>query len=269
MVGIETVEVLKGPRSALLGRGEPGGTVNLVTKRPQFETRGDLRATLGRWDQTRFEGDFQTVAGSNDQLGLRIVGFYEDAESFRDTVETEKVGFYPSATWDISEATSVTYELEYTEQEVPFDRGVVYAPGFGFSPGHTFSGEPGDGPIDTEVIGHQFELQHNLSDSWSLLAGLGYRSTEFEGNASEPNFGSRQTYFRDGRTLSRFFRYRDFESDYFVARAELAGQFEIGSVRHRILIGVEGIRRITAMLSVSEKYRLACCSGTYLHTLSC
>ncbi|MFY7857103.1 MAG: TonB-dependent receptor plug domain-containing protein, partial [Rubrivivax sp.] len=32
--GIESVEVLKGPRAALFGRGEPGGTVNLVTKRP-------------------------------------------------------------------------------------------------------------------------------------------------------------------------------------------------------------------------------------------
>ncbi|MEE4280457.1 MAG: TonB-dependent receptor plug domain-containing protein, partial [Pseudomonadales bacterium] len=53
LVGIETVEVLKGPRSALFGRGEPGGTVNLITKRPQFETRGDVRATLGRWDQMR------------------------------------------------------------------------------------------------------------------------------------------------------------------------------------------------------------------------
>lgn len=30
--GIERVEVLKGPAAALLGRGEPGGTVNLVTK---------------------------------------------------------------------------------------------------------------------------------------------------------------------------------------------------------------------------------------------
>jgi len=36
--GIESVEVLKGPRAALFGRGEPGGTVNLVTKRPTFET---------------------------------------------------------------------------------------------------------------------------------------------------------------------------------------------------------------------------------------
>jgi iron complex outermembrane receptor protein len=239
IAGIETVEVLKGPRSALFGRGEPGGTVNLITKRPQFETGGDVRATFGRWDQRRLEGDFQTVAGSNEQVGLRIVGFYEDAESFRDTVETEKMGFYPSITWDVSTDTTVTYELEYTAQKIPFDRGVVFSEDFGFSPRETFAGEPGDGPIDTEVLGHQFELQHNLSDSWSLLAGLGYRSTEFEGNASEPNFGGRQTYFTDGQTLSRFFRYRDFESDYLVARAEMAGQFEIGSMRHRLLVGVD------------------------------
>lgn len=239
LAGIETAEVLKGPRSALFGRGEPGGTVNLVTKRPQFEKGGEVRATLGRWDQMRFEGDFQTVFGANDNIGLRVAGFYEDAESFRDTVETEKRGLYPSLIWNISDATSVTYELEYTEQEVPFDRGVVYAEEFGFSPRDTFAGEPGDGPIDTEVVGHQFELQHNLSDNWSLLAGLGYRDTEFEGNASEPNFGSRQTYFLDGQTLSRFFRYRDFESDYFVARAEVAGQFEVGSMRHRLLIGAD------------------------------
>ena len=239
MVGIESVEVLKGPRSALFGRGEPGGTVNLVTKRPGFEQGGELRATLGRWDQLRFEGDVQTVLGADENVGVRLVAFYEDAESFRDTVETEKRGFYPSVTWDISDATSLTYELEYTEQEIPFDRGVAYSDEFGFTPRSTFVGEPGDGPIETEVVGHQFELQHNFSDTWSLLAGLGYRDTEFEGNASETNFGSRQTYFRDGRTLSRFFRYRDFDSDYFVARAELAGDFEVGSLRHRVLIGAD------------------------------
>ena len=75
MVGIESVEVLKGPRSALFGRGEPGGTVNLITKRPQFETTGSVRATLGRWDQRRVEGDYQTTAGANDGVGLRLVGF--------------------------------------------------------------------------------------------------------------------------------------------------------------------------------------------------
>ena len=103
----------------------------------------------------------------------------------------------------------------------------------------TFVGEPGDGPIVTEVLGHQLEAQHNFSDNWSLLAGLGYRDTSFEGNASETNFGGRQTYFLDGRTLSRFFRYRNFESEYFVARAEVAGDFSSGSVRHRLLVGAD------------------------------
>ena len=239
LAGIEAMEVLKGPRSALFGRGEPGGTVNLITKRPQFETAGDFRATYGRWDQMRFEGDVQTTAGANDELGLRIVGFYEDAESFRDTVETERVGLYPSITWDVSEATRVTYEMEYTEQEIPFDRGVAYSETHGFTPRKTFVGEPGDGPIETEVLGHQLEAQHNFSDNWSLLAGIGYRDTSFEGNASETNFGGRQTYFLDGRTLSRFFRYREFDSDYFVARAEVAGEFNTGSLRHRLLVGAD------------------------------
>lgn len=122
MVGIESVEVLKGPRSALFGRGEPGGTVNLITKRPQFETSGTVRATLGRWDQRRLEGDYQTTAGANDNVGLRLVGFFEDAESFRDTVETERLGLYPSLSWEVSDVTSIAYELEYTAQEIPFDR---------------------------------------------------------------------------------------------------------------------------------------------------
>ncbi len=239
LVGIETVEVLKGPRSALFGRGEPGGTVNLVTKRPEFVTAGDFRATYGRWNQMRFEGDFQSTAGSNEEFGLRIVGFHEDAESFRDTVETSRIGLYPSVTWDMSDATSVTYELEYTEQEIPFDRGVAYSEDFGFSPRETFVGEPGDGPIETRVLGHQFEAQHNFSDNWSLLAGLGYRDTSFKGDASETNFVGRQTYALDGRTLSRFFRRRDFESDYFVARAEVAGDFDTGSPRHRLLVGAD------------------------------
>jgi iron complex outermembrane receptor protein len=239
IVGIESVEVLKGPRSALFGRGEPGGTINLTTKRPQFETSGNFRATVGRWNQRRVEGDIQSTLSNNDSVGFRLVGFVEDAESFRETVETESAGFYPSITFDISQHTSLTYELEYTQQEIPFDRGVVFSDDFGFSPRETFTGEPGDGPVETEVLGHQIELQHNFSDNWSLLAGIGWRETELTGNASESNFGGRQTYLLDGRTISRFLRFRDFDSDYRVFRAEVAGEFKTGSLRHRLLFGAD------------------------------
>ncbi|MFK7830492.1 MAG: TonB-dependent siderophore receptor [Congregibacter sp.] len=240
LVGIERVEILKGPKGALFGRGEPGGAVNLVTKRPSFENGGELRASYGRWNQIRIEGDVDTVLGPDDKIGLRLVGFYDDAESFRKTVETRRAGFYPSVTWRASDATSVTYELEYTQQDIPFDRGVVSLNGqVGIMPVENFVGEPGDGDIQTDVLGHQLEVQHSFSDSWSLLAGFGYRDTTFEGFATEPNFAGRQTLFLDGRTLSRFRRFRDFETEYAVARAELAGQFNTGGLRHRLLIGAD------------------------------
>ena len=39
--------------------------------------------------------------------------------------------------------------------------------------------------------------------------------------------------------MSRFFRYRNFESDYLVARMEVAGEFNTGSLRHRLLVGAD------------------------------
>lgn len=207
------------------------------TKRPQFETGGYLRGTIGSWSQVRGEADYQTVLGQDENLGVRLVGFYEDAESFRDTVETEKYGFYPSVTWNATDNTRLTYELEYTHQELPFDRGVVYSEQFGFSPRETSVGEPV--PIETEVVGHQFEIEHAFNETWSFLGGIGYRETSMNGDAFEPQFGSRQTYFQDGQTISRFYRSRDFESEYLVLRGELSGDFTTGPFRHRLTVGAD------------------------------
>ena len=239
IAGIESIEVLKGPRGAVFGRGEPGGIVNLSTKRPSFEEGGEFQATVGSWEQARVTGDYQTVLGENENIGIRFVGFYEDAESFRDTVETEKFGFYPSVTWLASDHTRLTYELEYTDQAIPQDRGVAFTEEFGFTPRDNFLGEPGDGPIDTEVIGHQFEIEHDLNNTWSVLAGVGIRETTLIGNATETNFDGRQTLFLDGTTVSRFFRFRDFDSDYNVVRAELKGAFNTGGLSHRLIVGAD------------------------------
>jgi iron complex outermembrane receptor protein len=45
-----SVEVLKGPASALYGRGEPGGTVNITTKKPRFEPSYELDLSVGSFD---------------------------------------------------------------------------------------------------------------------------------------------------------------------------------------------------------------------------
>ncbi len=239
IAGIEAVEVLKGPRAALFGRGEPGGTVNLVTKRPRFETAGEVRVMGGSFDFWRGEADFQTTL--SDAVGFRLVGFFEDAGSFRDTIETQRYGFMPSVAIRVSEATRLVYELEYARQEIPFDRGVVAIGGdVGAVPRSRFLGEPGDGPNIAEVFGHQIELQHDFSDNWSALVGLNFRDTELSGFSTEAELTtSRQLLLRDGRTLTRQRRFRQYDAEYFVARGEIAGNFTSGDIGHRILLGVD------------------------------
>jgi iron complex outermembrane recepter protein len=239
IAGIEAVEVLKGPRAALFGRGEPGGTVNIVTKRPRFETAGEVRVMGGSFDFYRGEADFQTTL--SDAIGVRFVGFYENAGSFRDTLESERFGFMPSVAVKFTEATRLVYELEYARQKIPFDRGVVAINGdVNALPRSRFLGEPGDGPNTAEVFGHQIEMQHDFSDQWSALIGVNYRDTELSGFSTEAELtGSRQQLLRDGRTLTRQRRFRGYDAEYFVARAELAGNFTSGDIGHRVLIGVD------------------------------
>ena len=86
--GIESVEVLKGPRAALFGRGEPGGTVNLVTKRPTFDTTGEIKISAGSYDTYRADIDYTTPL--TDDVAVRLVGFYENAGSFRDTIARKR-----------------------------------------------------------------------------------------------------------------------------------------------------------------------------------
>ncbi|ADM10782.1 putative TonB-dependent receptor for ferrichrome transport [Parvularcula bermudensis HTCC2503] len=239
LAGIESVEVLKGPRAALLGRGEPGGTINLVTKRPTFDPESEIRLSAGSFDTYRADADVDLVVADN--IGLRLVGFYEDAESFRDTIETTKLGVYPSVAVQLTPRSKVVYDLEYTDQEVPFDRGVVAVENeLGVIPIETFLGEPGNGPMDAEVIGHQFELQTDFSSNWSGLFGVNYRDTSLEGfDTAATLSGSRQFLFVDGENMSRERRFRDYDATYFVVRGEIAGEFSTGNLEHRILIGAD------------------------------
>jgi iron complex outermembrane receptor protein len=231
--GIESVEVLKGPRAALFGRGEPGGTINLVTKRANFEEAGELRVGIGSFSTYRADLDYNAVV--SDDVAVRFVGYFEDAESFRDTIETTRQGFSPSILWNTSEQSQLVYELEYSHQEVPFDRGVIAIDDvLGLIPESRFLGEPGDGPMEADVLGHQLEYQHDFNDEWSALVGFNYRETSLEGVATETGFGDVVD-----EQINRFRRSRDYDATYHVFRAELSGSMELGGIEHRLIVGID------------------------------
>jgi len=236
---IDRLEVIKGPGSSLFGRGEPGGTVSITTKKPQFKPEGSISFGLGSYKFGRLEGDYTTPI--NDWTAVRINGAYEDADSYRDTVHTKREFLSPSILSKLTNDTSIWYELEWSHQEIPFDRGVVARKGeLGIIPISRFLGEPGDGPTVTKVLGHQVELQHNLTKNWVLLAGAAYRTTELVGFGENPEFAAaRQPFFTDGQTLSRQRRYTDYKSTDETARAELSGSLQFGGIRHHLLAGAD------------------------------
>jgi iron complex outermembrane receptor protein len=239
VAGIARIEVLRGPNAALFGRGEPGGSVNLVTKTPEFDPAGALVLTLGSYDTYRGTIDF--TGGVTDTIALRGIGFYESAGSFRDAIESTRYGLMPSALVQIGDNTSLVYELELTRQEIPFDRGVVAIDGrLGAVPIERFLGEPGDGPLKANATGHQLQLQHDFSADWGLLLGFGHRDTDLQGFSTEAELvAGRQRLLVDGQSLSRQRRFRDYEASHTVWRGEVSGRFTTGALEHRLLVGVD------------------------------
>lgn len=237
---IQSIEIIKGPGSALFGRSEPGGTINIITKKPQFQEEGYIQATVGSYDLYRLEGDYTNAI--TDDLAFRVNGAYEDAGSFRDTVETNKLSINPSFIYDINPTTNVAYELEYLDQELPFDRGILVTNyQFDDVPIDVYYGEPADGPMQIDAVGHQITLQHQLSDTWNFLAGISYRESSFEGYATEVELGGRQLVDTEGfeDTVVRRRLYRDYDSEDLSGRFEFSGTVELADMDHHILIGAD------------------------------
>ena len=229
----QNVEVLKGPASALYGRGEPGGTVNITTKKPKFAPEYGADVSLGSFHTRRAAVDL--TGPLSDSFAYRLNAAHEEGHSFRDTVKVERSLFSPSFLWLAGEHTTVSYEIEAVRQRAPFDRGVVAVNGqLGVVPVARFLGEPGDGPMTVKSLGQQLFIHHALSDDWTLQAGASYRDSALSGYSTEAN-----KLLADGRTLNRQRRHRDFSATDVSARVEVLGKFKTGALAHEVLAGVD------------------------------
>ncbi len=232
----QSVEVIKGPASALYGRGEPGGAVNIVTKKPLFDAQHSVDLSAGRFDSYRAALD--STGPLSETVAYRVNLMHKDQHSFRDTVDSDATLLAPSLLWMPTPDTTVSYELELLRIHTPFDRGVTAIDGDANRlPASRFLGEPGDGDIDLHSTGHQVFAVHGLNQTWSLQGGATYRDSGMRGFSTEP-----WTLQADDRTLRRERRYRDYQGRDIAARAELLGTLGSGKVSHHVLFGIDGNR---------------------------
>lgn len=228
---IERIEVLKGPAASLYGRGDPGGTVNIVSKKPQPEAFTTLQTSAGSWDRYRTALDVNTPLDNEGRVLSRVNLAVEDNHSFRDHVDAKRVFVAPSFSWQLDPDTSLLVESEFVRHNSTFDRGMVANTGMSRS---TFLGEPDDGNIRNNNNRIQAALEHHLNDAWKLRLASHYKQGSLWGDASES-----RALNADGHTVNRLYRERSTGWHDSITQLELRGLFDIGSWQHELLLGTE------------------------------
>ena len=99
------VEVVRGPASVLFGQGSIGGIVNLVSKTPDFETRGEANLVYGSYDRKEVLGDVNLAL--SDSFAIRAVARVRDADTYVDHVPDDRVMFAPSIRWQPTPDTNI------------------------------------------------------------------------------------------------------------------------------------------------------------------
>ncbi|MDN2662718.1 TonB-dependent receptor [Psychromonas sp. 14N.309.X.WAT.B.A12] len=133
---VERVEILKGPASIMYGQVQPGGLMNIITKKPQEEASFSFDISGNSYSTGVSEfGDDNSFTGSIDATGpltddkkwlYRFIVSAEDNNSYRDDVDSQNYYFFPTLTYRPDTETEVTFGLELqTEQRVPDDGLVV------------------------------------------------------------------------------------------------------------------------------------------------
>jgi iron complex outermembrane recepter protein len=131
---IERVEVLKGPASITMSSIDPGGSINMVTKKPLAESKKEISLSAGSFATLRGTLDFTGALNESKTLLYRLNGAYQEAKSYRDLVNNNSFLLSPSFTYKPYEKTSVNVEMIFSQLNGNLDRG---QPIFGAVAGET------------------------------------------------------------------------------------------------------------------------------------
>lgn len=232
---IERLEVLRGPATMLYGRGDPGGTFNVVSKQPLTERKVTLGSQVSDQGMRRGTLDASGPLDEEGRLAYRLNVIGEGGDTFRDHVETERYGVAPVVSWQVNDTTRLTFEGDFMRNNAPLDRGLThYAGQRGTASRDTFFGEKDVGKLHNDNNMLQVRFEHMLNDDWTLAGGTQWLDGTLQGNAVEGN-----GIAADGRTLGRNFNYRKLEWTDRDTQLNLTGHFSTGGFEHTLLTGIE------------------------------
>jgi iron complex outermembrane recepter protein len=250
MANIERVEVLKGPGSILYGQAEPGGIINMVTKKPLATPFHKLEQQFGSFDFYRTTLDSTGPLGAG--LGYRVNLAYENAGSFRDFVHGERIFVAPVLRWDLSPRTQIDLSVDYLHGQNTPDNGI---PADGNRPldvpRERFFGEPfNQAKYDDIVVG--LNWRHAFNDQWQIRHRFSAEILRSEvTNVTTPFSGT--ILSDDLRSVRRQLEVlRNARNESYYTTVDLTGHFETWGIKHRVLFGGDYYREDTRWGFVEE-----------------
>lgn len=231
----ERIEVLKGPASMLYGVQDPGGVINVVTKKPQLTQA----TSVSGWG-TSFGGgggQFDSTGPLGDSgLAYRLIYDKQESDYWRNFGSIDQEVFAPSLSW-FGEDTTLTAAYEHMEYSVPFDRGTQI---------NTTTGKVLDIPRKRRLDEHfnittgrsdalNLTAEHRLNEQWTLKAGYGYSRNYY--NDQQSRYISAN--FTTGQVTRRGDATRDAEQEAHTATLSALGNLAFAGMRHEVLVGVD------------------------------
>lgn len=171
---VDRVDILKGPASLLYGRTEPGGLINIITKKPLEQPLLALEQQVGSFDYKRTQIDAGGPLTAGGALLYRLNAAWEDSDSFRDIPESRRIFVSPVITWRVDETTEVTPYLEYLNSHDPSDSGQPMV-GDRLPPIPASRSLDEGGEVRTSDLRIGIEASHIFADSWTTHAHVDAR----------------------------------------------------------------------------------------------
>jgi iron complex outermembrane recepter protein len=120
---IERVEVLKGPASVTFSSVDPGGSINMVTKKPLASDRREISMGVGSFSTIRTTLDFTGPLNESRTLLYRLNAGLQEGRSYRDLVKNNALLVSPSISYIPSNKTAINVEMIYSNSTGTLDRG--------------------------------------------------------------------------------------------------------------------------------------------------
>lgn len=246
---IERVEVIKGPSSVTFSSADPGGTVNMVTKKPLDEVRKEVSLTTGSFSTIRGAADFTGPLNEDKTLLYRFNAAFQEAQSFRDLVQNNAFLITPSISYLPNSSTALNAEVIYSSGVGNLDRGQPI-----------FGRINGEFDLNSTATATNVGASNDFYKSQELMAMVTFTKS-FAGNAQFNASYMKQTWNEDlaeHRTENRAavdiegnsiptlaaMRYVERQQlwDTDNINAFLNFDFESGNITNKLLIGYDGSR---------------------------